>query len=99
MVKKLSLPKILKFDWDSGNLEHIKKHEVGYLECEEVFYNEPSFFFDEKHSNTEDRILAYGISDENRLLTLVFTIRNNKIRVISARDQNKNERLVRKDRT
>lgn len=94
MVKKLNLPKILEFDWDEGNLEHIKKHNVLYTECEEVFYNEPIFFEDEKHSVNEDRFLTYGISDENRLLTLVFTIRSNKIRVISARDQNKNEKVV-----
>ena len=94
MVKKLSLPQIITFDWDDGNLEHIKKHNVEYLECEEIFYNEPIFFYDEKHSTQEKRFLAYGASDEKRLLTIIFTIRNNKIRIVSARDQNKNEREV-----
>ncbi len=94
MVKKLNLPEVIEFEWDEGNLEHIRKHNVEYSECEEVFYNEQIFFYDEKHSVAEDRFLTYGITDENRPLTLVFTIRNNKIRVVSARDQNKNERAV-----
>ena len=94
MVKKLSLPQILTFDWDDGNLEHIKKHNVEYLECEEIFYSEPVFFYDEKHSTQEKRFLAYGTSDEKRPLTIIFTIRNDKIRIVSARDQNKNEKEV-----
>ena len=94
MLKKLNLPKVLGFDWDQGNLEHIKKHEVEYSECEEIFYNEPEFFYDGKHSRQEDRFLAYGITDEHRLLTLIFTIRQNKLRVISARNQNRHERRV-----
>ena len=92
--KKFSLPDILEFEWDKGNLEHIKKHEVEPEECEVIFYNDPVFFADEKHSQKEDRYVAYGITNEERLLTIVFTIRNNKIRIISARDQNKKERKV-----
>lgn len=94
MVKRLSLPDVLIFDWDPGNLEHIKKHDVNYQECEEIFYNSPTFFDDKLHSLAEDRYLAYGFSNKGRELTLVFTMRNDKMRVISARDQNKKERKV-----
>jgi len=93
-MKKISLPEILIFDWDKGNLEHIKKHDVVYNECEDVFYNEPIFFEDKKHFEKEERFLAYGVSNENRLLIVVFTIRNNKLRVLSSRNQNKKERAI-----
>jgi uncharacterized DUF497 family protein len=92
--KKLSLPDVLEFEWNKANLEHIKKHDVEPEECEAIFYNDPVFFYDEKHSQKEDRYLAYGVTNEKRLLTVIFTIRENKIRVISARDQHKKERKV-----
>lgn len=94
MAKKISLPKILIFEWDQGNLEHIKKHSVAFNECEDIFYNDPVYFEDKKHSETEERFLAYGITYEQRLLTVVFTVRNTKLRVISARNQNKKEKVI-----
>ncbi len=92
MVKKLHLPETLIFEWDKGNLEHTKKHKVEYNECEDIFFDVPVYFSDEKHSEKEDRFLAFGLTNENRLITLVFTIRNSKIRVVSARNQNRKEK-------
>ncbi|HSX08992.1 MAG TPA: BrnT family toxin [Candidatus Saccharimonadales bacterium] len=94
MSKRISLIDILGFEWNKGNLDHIKIHNVEYSECEEVFYNDPVYFEDPKHSTQELRFVVYGITNEERLLTVVFTIRNNKVRVISARDQHKKERIV-----
>lgn len=94
MVKKLHLPEILIFEWDKGNLEHIRKHKVEYNECEDIFFDAPIYFLDEKHSEKEDRFLSFGLTNENRLITLVFIIRNIKIRVVSARDQNRKEKGI-----
>ena len=85
--------KIEGFDWDKGNLEHIQKHKVKVKECEEAFFNKPLIVNeDDSHSQTEERLRVYGQTNKSRLLFMIFTIRNNKIRVISARDQNKKER-------
>lgn len=87
------LSKIEGFEWDRGNLEHIKKHNVTYAECEEIFSNKPLFINEDKtHSGTEERFQALGLTNNGRLLFVSFTIRNNKIRVVSARDQNRKER-------
>lgn len=87
------LSKLEGFQWDKGNLEHIKKHNVNYRECEESFLNKPIIVNkDETHSQKEDRFRVYGRTDKKRLLFIIFTIRINKVRVISARNQNKNER-------
>ena len=95
MAKKLSWPDILGFDCDKGNLHKNRfKHGVEPTECEGVFYNEPVFFYDQTHSLQEERYAAYGITNEKRRLTIVFTIRNSKIRIISARDQNKKEAAI-----
>lgn len=94
--KKLDLAKIDGFDWDEGNLEHIKRHEVEYSECEEIFLNKQLIMIadDDEHSNLEERFNVFGISSEERKLALVITIRKNKIRVITARDQNKKEKVA-----
>lgn len=87
------LSKIEGFEWDAGNLEHIQKHNVNYRECEEAFFNKPLVINeDEAHSQGEKRFRVYGKTNRGRLIFMIFTIRNNKVRVISCRDQNKKER-------
>ena len=87
------LSKIEGFEWDNGNIEHIKKHKVDYKECEAAFLNEPLIVNnDETHSQKEERLRVYGQTNRKRLLLIIFTIRKNKIRVVVARDQNKKER-------
>ncbi|MFH1957936.1 MAG: BrnT family toxin [bacterium] len=84
------------FNWDKWNLEkNLIKHKVRFQECEEVFFNMPFFrmiLLTEK--TVEQRYYAFGITDRKRKLTIVFTIRNEKIRVVSARDMSKKERRI-----
>lgn len=87
------LPKPLSFEWDKGNIEkNLKKHKITNKEAEEIFFNNPlEIFADIKHSQIEKRFEAFGITNDGRWLTVIFTIRESKIRVISARNQNKKE--------
>ncbi len=84
------------FDWDEGNRDKNKeKHGVTTEECEQVFFNQPLFVsVDYKHSEEEPRFFVLGHTDLGRRLFIVFTVRNNKIRVISARDMSKKERKI-----
>jgi hypothetical protein len=84
------------FEWDEGNLlKNWERHRVSASECEQVFFNRPLVAEpDEKHSRTEARHHALGLTDAGRPLFVVFTIRDNKIRVISAREMNRRERKV-----
>jgi len=88
--------KLVGFDWDEGNRQkNWENHQVDYRECEEVFFNQPLLVNEDvKHSFQEQRYYVLGRSDAGRALFLVFTIRNNKIRIISARDQSKKERTI-----
>jgi uncharacterized protein len=90
------LVKCTGFEWDQHNSEKIKtKHGVTPVECEQVFFNIPVIAGDdEKHSKAENRFYVLGQADSGRLLFLVFTVRNDKLRVISARDMNRKERRV-----
>lgn len=84
------------FEWNDGNLsKNWDKHKVSTSECEQIFFNVPLLIYDdEKHSNEEKRVYALGKTDAERLLFVVFTVINNLIRVISARDMSKNERKI-----
>lgn len=84
------------FDWDSGNIDkNFKKHGVTSKEAEEVFTNKPLLVSqDFKHSLKESRFQALGITSKKRLLFISFTIRKDKVRIISARDMNKNEEVI-----
>ena len=90
------LAKCTGFDWDKHNSEKVRtRHDVTPVECEQVFFNLPVIAGDdEKHSETENRFYVLGQTDSDRLLFLVFTVRKDKLIVISARDMNKKERRM-----
>jgi uncharacterized DUF497 family protein len=86
---------IVSFEWDKGNEHKNAKHGVTSAEAEQVFLNQPLVVLDDlKHSLVEPRYHALGITSEGRLLHVTFTIRTNKIRVISVRDMHRKERTV-----
>jgi hypothetical protein len=95
-MKELDFFNIEGFDWDKGNIDkNWLRHKVSSVEIEEVFFNEPLLIsFDKTHSQNESRFATLGITNEIRKLFIVFTIRKNKIRIISARDMSRKERKV-----
>jgi len=89
--------KELNFDWDQWNLQKNEaKHGVSRLEAESVFFDPANKIFkEEKHSRgTELRYVLYGKSLEARILMLGFTIRKDRIRIITARTASRKERAV-----
>lgn len=90
----------IAFEWDDQNIhKNWEKHKVKYTESEEVFLNNPVIVEIDKSKILyhEDRKIAYGVTDENRLVFIAFTTRNNKIRVISSRDMSRKERKFYED--
>jgi uncharacterized DUF497 family protein len=81
------------FEWDEGNSHKPAKHGVTVKEAEEAFFDPRARVQDDVlHSQAEQRWWLWGGSTHGRLLKIAFTVRGNKIRVISARDMNKKER-------
>lgn len=82
------------FDWDDGNRRKNQiKHDVSPEECEQVFLNEPLLLLDDTaHSLKEARSFALGRTNEDRKLSISFTLRNERTRVISARPMSRSER-------
>jgi len=88
------------FQWDRGNIDkNLIKHDVENWECEQVFFNKPLLIlYDPKHSGYEKRWAAFGKTDADRFLVIIFTKRNKLLRIISARDMNKRERTFYDDK-
>ena len=84
------------FDWDEANIhKNWEKHHVSPFECEQIFFNRPLVVqASEGRTADEERFYALGRSDAGKMLFLVFTMRNNQIRVISARPMSRGERKV-----
>jgi uncharacterized DUF497 family protein len=88
------LPEPITFEWDKGNIDkNFIKHKVSNKETEEIFISGQKFIFeDERHSFVEKRYMLLGKTNTGRRLAIFFTIRNQKIRIISARDMHIKER-------
>ena len=93
----LDFERIIGFDWDAGNSRKNDKHGVSQIEAEQAFFNQPLVIAgDVVHTSpSETRHHALGQTDAVRILFITFTLRSNDtlIRVISARDANRKEKL------
>jgi len=86
------------FDWDEGHTrKSAEKRHVSQAEAEAVFFSDPLVVVpDPRHSQAELRFHALGKTADGRMLHVVFTLRRQEtlIRVISARDMHRKERLI-----
>lgn len=91
----IELAQIVGFDWDDGNVRKNEQHGVSNAEAEQLFFNQPLLLPDLQHSQSEQRYHALGKTDDGRLLHVTFTLRRRDtvIRVISARDMHRKERV------
>ena len=88
--------KSLRFEWDeSKNRGNHRKHGISFDEAQTVFFDENAVeFYDDEHSEWEDRFLLLGLSAKLRVLLVCHCLRDegSVIRIISARKATKNER-------
>jgi len=86
----------MDFQWDRGNSnKNLVKHNVQNWECEQVFFNKPLLVLEDPgQSAAEKRWAAFGKTDSGRLLVVIFTMRGNLLRVISARGMNSKEKKI-----
>jgi len=84
------------FEWDEHNAgKNWHQHRVSPVECEQIFFNRPLVVADDpRHSERENRFYALGRTDASRMLFVVFTVRKDRVRVISARDMSRKERKI-----
>lgn len=88
---------LLKFEWDNvKETKNIAKHGIDFDMASRIFADPFRIeFFDSSHSFDEDRYITIGeINGEVILLTVVYTEREETIRLISARKATARERRV-----
>jgi hypothetical protein len=84
----------MRFEWDDVKAEaNLRKHGIDFDEAQSVFTDPLSLVIDDvAHSQDEERLVIIGMSFMARLLVVVFTDRNQRIRLISARRATRRER-------
>ncbi|MGZ8425052.1 MAG: BrnT family toxin [Candidatus Binatia bacterium] len=84
----------LDFEWDPAKAEaNLKEHGVSFDEATTIFRDTRSITIsDPDHSDSEDRFIDIGMSHRMQLLVVSYTERQDKIRIISARQPTRAER-------
>jgi len=84
----------MDFEWDSDkNNNNIAKHGIDFEFAKEIFLGIWLSRLDLRRDYGEDRFIAIGVLEEFVLLA-VYTIRKQKIRLISVRRTNTEERRI-----
>ena len=87
---------MIKFEWDPRkDSANQRKHGVSFEEAQSVFFDGNAIqFYDEHHSEQEDRFIMLGLSIRSRILVVYHCEREsgNVIRIISARKATRSER-------
>lgn len=85
----------MKFDWDPAKAaSNLKKHQVSFEEAKTVFFDDFAVqFFDDEHSQDEERFIMLGMSSTARLLVVCHCERaeGEVIRIVSARKATRGE--------
>jgi uncharacterized protein len=84
----------MEFEWNPDKATiNLEKHNVSFPEASTVFEDVLSITFpDPDHSIGEERYVIIGMSGSGRLLIVSHTDRENRIRIISARSANRQEK-------
>jgi uncharacterized DUF497 family protein len=79
------------FDWDDQDIGHLARHQISPEEAEQVIENRPVDL--ESHiRNGEERTPQIGETNAGRILIVISTMKEKKVRVVTARPANKNYR-------
>jgi uncharacterized protein len=84
----------MRFEWDNNKAEsNAVKHDITFEEAITAFAD-PALLFteDSLHSWGEEREWAIGATENGLVVVIVFTMRGEQIRIISARAASKQER-------
>jgi hypothetical protein len=82
------------FEWDKNkNRANVEKHGIDFGDAIFIFAASPVEVVDDRFEYGEERIIAVGEVD-NRVIVVVYTMRGDVCRIISARKANRDERTA-----
>jgi uncharacterized DUF497 family protein len=75
----------VEFEWDPEKAEsNFRKHRVRFAEATKIF-NDHNFLTMLDEMTDEERYIAVGFGSRGRVLSAVYTVRGESVRLISAR--------------
>ena len=83
----------MSYQWDPKKAaSNLEKHGVDFADAVGVFEDEWALTIKEHHGASEQRFVTIGMDFLGRVLVVVYTYKNDDIRLISARTATKRER-------
>ena len=83
----------MSYEWDERKRRaNVKKHGIDFIDIPEVFDGNVVIIPDERYDYGETRFIALGIL-KSFVVVVVYTEREENIRIISARKATKNEQI------
>ncbi len=70
---------------------NLKKHRVSFADAEGVFYDPLALHREDPDAEGEERLVAMGLGSAGQILVVVYTLRGDDIRNISARRATRRE--------
>jgi uncharacterized DUF497 family protein len=90
----------MRYEWDKNKARlNLEKHGVHFADAVGVFEDTAALSREDMDAQAEHRFLAVGSDFLGRILTVVYTYRQDAIRIISARPASKKERLAYEHKT
>lgn len=84
----------MAFAWDDANLGHIDRHRIEPEEVEEAVTDPERVPIQAHRGAGERRRAVIDATDTGRVLFVVFTMRQGRVRVVTARDAEQDERRL-----
>jgi len=80
----IHLPGTSGFEWDAFNTGHIARHGLRALDVEQALANDPATIRSVVAGTGEERWFSVGPDGTGRLLAVVWTMRDSRVRVVTA---------------
>lgn len=82
----------MRFQYDPTKaVSNLKKHGVSFADAEGVFYDPLAIHQLDPDSVDEERFVAVGMGSAGEILVVIYTLRDEDIRIISARHATRHE--------
>ena len=82
----------MKYEWYERKARaNLKKHGVDFADAVIVLSDELALTLSDEHEG-EDRFVTIGMDATARILVVVYTLRGDRVRIISARKATRSER-------
>ncbi len=80
------------YEWDFGKADsNWRKHRVDFTDAISVFADDLAITIPDNHPD-EERFITIGMNALGQILVVVYTLRESRIRIISARNPTRQER-------